>query len=509
MAIEIEAKAFMGTPETAAHSQPFIAPAPICPSGAWIGTNLRTRGDEYHDPFLLKVMGIISGAVFLLEGDREGGKSTLMKLLIPRLMRLQAMTLEGNELPEMMKVQLNTRKPEEGESEYKPGLDFLHSSIHRLNQSASFNIYDRLMGMTEFDNIDVTVNLVESVEQRPVTAVEALAIMVGIRKMLGSNADQPSPEALEQIYRTQTINDLDDYYRSLTTSMAEDAQKAAEERPETLPAALDDPTAGQARLHNVTREEFETASARIAICLGRLMRGDYGGIIGGTNSLADVLKSPMVNLDWTGVNDKALSIMQAMMHRWQLSALEANKLELIPNLIFNEEVPDVVNNLMFMRSWAARVMKSRAFPTAEYTAIQYRNQIATAGEAGSVIRGLARSILLGVGAEFIFRQVPDEDMFEHMRGRNVSEPDIFLTTQFTTGQFGLLYPDRPLQLIQHHVGPTMLGLVRTNSASEGMVNRRPVQSFDVIKDRSERLAIQRMTGIYDEEGMVESEAPKS
>lgn len=485
----IEARSFRGMPESAAHFQPLIAPQSVCKSGAYIGTNLRTRGDEYFDPWWLKVAEIISGAVFMITGARGGGKSTFMKILALRLMAFQAAVVGG--LPDLMRTRINSRKSEKGESEFAPVTEYLYSRVHYLNRQASFNPFDLIMGMTEFDLIDASINMFEEVKKGDLDTLEALATMVGVRTML--SRPKPSPELLEYITRTQTLKDAEAYIRAANSKLVADAESAVEERPNTLPAELGKPAKQGPALHHIDEREFLAATTRVSIYLGRLLRGDYGGIIGGENSLSQVLSSPMVTLDWNDVPEKAASIMHSMLWRWQMSAVNSGNTALIPYLVFSDEFADAMNNLMAVRSYAAYVMKARAFHTADFISTQFRNQIVRAGAENSQIRSLARDISLGMGAEFIFRQPYDEQVLHELTERGISEQDAYLTTQFGTGEMGIKYPDRPLQLVQVHIGPTEKNLVPTNAASESMVaDRHSVHDFAVVQDRIARLQQQQL-----------------
>jgi len=478
-----ESRTFRGTPESAALMQPWVAPSPANRGGIFLGVNLRTRKPEYFDPWQLKMDGTISSTQFAVYGDKGGGKTTFQKAMAIRGQSLQAGMING--VPDSIRTRINDRKPEDGRPEYEAITEFLHSLTIRLNQQASINVFDPKMNMTEFDLNETTVNICEQISGAKLIRFQPLAIQVGIHRMLQLMPDKASPEMLEYILRYLNAADLQDYFDSISSGLDEQYEAAIAERGDTLPAE----SRPVRREHNIPFEVFQHDAALVSSYLGRLLRGDYGGIIGGTGSLRDALSQPMVTFDWSGVNEQARTLLMSMFWKWQTVALNNNDLSLIPHLDFSDEEADALTNLMYVRFQAAFVKKARAFHTASFRAVQYRRDIARAGADGSEIRALCEGILLGMGAEFYFRQPEDDNVLDDMVKRGISEQDARYLTNINLppGVVGVKYPNRPFELIQILIGPTEMELVKTNAAAERMANRQPVHTMAVIKDRQARL----------------------
>ena len=116
-------RAFMGNALTGAPMQPYIAPAPFLRRGSPLGLDQLGRIVSF-DPWLMKKRRLISSMIFLVIGNKDSGKSTLLKSMTALLMCLQAQ--DGQK----MRVRINDRKPEDGEPEWAPlarelGCDFV------------------------------------------------------------------------------------------------------------------------------------------------------------------------------------------------------------------------------------------------------------------------------------------------------------------------------------------------------------------------------------------------
>lgn len=472
---------FKGTPESAALMQPYVAPAPVCNSGILLGINMLTRKLEYFDPWALKMQGTITSTMFLVLGDKGYGKSSLMKSLILRLSGMQAASV--NSQPELMRVRVNDRKPEDGEPEYKPVSDYLESLVVPLNRQAGINPFDPAMNMTAFDIVETAVNLCEEISGQALGGFEAFAIQVGVHKMLTQVPEQASPGLLEYLMRGLDGRDIAAYFTASSTGIEAEYAKAMSERGETI-----SPDANVIkRPHNIPEAEFKRAAGLISSYLGRLLRGDYGGIFGGDISLRDSLSQPMVTFDWSGVNDRSRTLLQSLLWKWQTVALNRNDLSLIPHINVGDEEHEAMTNLMYVRFQAAYVKKARAFHTADFRATQYQRDIGLAGHEGSEIRSLAQGILLGMGARIIFRQPKDDEVLNDLAQLGISDQDLELLPRLPVGCCAIKYPDLPIRWVQHILTPTELELVKSNAAARRMTQRISVQADPVVQQRQRRL----------------------
>ncbi|HVS58592.1 MAG TPA: hypothetical protein VHD60_02510 [Candidatus Saccharimonadales bacterium] len=469
-------RVFMGTPESAAMMQPWISPAPLCYTGIPLGIDLRTRRIVYFDPWMLKRDGFINATLFLVEGEKGGGKSTLMKSLGVRLSMMQAGINPMNSEPQFMRVRVHDRKPEDGEPEYKRLTDFLHSQIVSLNRSASINLFDPAMKMDEADLLETAVNVCEMASGQPLRGFPLLALQVGVYRMLTEFAEAASPEILEHILRGLNSTDIGSYYWAHNERVAAQLQTKFSSESPIVKALL-----GNVGHHNIPAQEFERDAALVASYIGRILRGDFGHIFGGQESLRDMLSQPMVTFDWTGLNEKARSMLAAMMWKWQTVALANNDLDLIPHISFRDEEHEAFRNLMYVRFMADSVTKARAYHTAEFISTQDELKLTTSGEEGSEIRRLTESIRRGIDTRFITRLPQDDAVLHHMSQLGISDLDLHMLTRLPVGCFGLKVPDRPILFFQHILTPSEYPLIQTDSANTRMTVRTPVLSTDELQ----------------------------
>lgn len=464
-------RVFMGTPESAAMMQPWISPAPLCYTGIPIGIDLRTHRVVYFDPWMLKRLGFISATLFLVEGEKGGGKSTLMKSLGVRLSMMQAGVEPASGEPQFMRVRVHDRKPEDGDPEYKPLTDFLHSNVVSLNRAASINLFDPAMKMDEADLLETAVNVCEMASGQPLAGFPLLALQIAVYRMLTEFSNVASPEILEVILRGLSTTDIDSYYQTHNERVITQLLERFDGESDIIRALR-----SNFGRQNVPAQEFERDAALMASYIGRVLRGDFGHIFGGHNSLREMLSQPMVTFDWTGLNEKARSMLAAMMWKWQTVALANNDLDLIPHISFRDEEHEAFRNLMYVRFMADSVTKARAYHTAEFISTQDELKLTTSGEEGSEIRRLTESIRRGIDTRFITRLPQDDAVLNHMSQLGISDLDVHMLTKLPIGCFGLKVPDRPILFFQHILTPSEFPLIQTDSANTRMTTRVPVLS---------------------------------
>lgn len=472
----IRGKAFSGTPEDAALVNPWTSPSPLIRQGTPIGTELGTGRVVYFDPWLMQVLRIITGTIFLIIGERDSGKSSLLNMLIMRMMTRQAGVRDG--IPQEMRVRITTRKPNEGvEVEFKPVNDYLYGNFVDMNRAGLINIFDHKMGMSEWDLLETAVNVCELANNNVLLRdFQPLALQVGVHKMLTQFADIAAPEVLEIATRSLDMNDVDHYFQKSNSRVLTTFDSILTSRPELkkqLQLTMDKPV-------NVPEQQFRQDAAFVSQQIGRVLRGDFGQVFGGTNSMYDIFTDTVSTLNMTGLNSKARTLIESMLWKWNTTGPAGGR----PGLNIGDEEHEGANSLMYMRFWAADVAKARAFTTLDLRATQFIKQLTEAGAEGSEIRSLARQIAMGVGGHFIGRQPNDENALDDVRALGLAEHDVYFTTQLKVGQFGFKVPNRPVIFFQTILTPTELDLSETNQASKGMMETIPVMSLAEIEERS-------------------------
>jgi hypothetical protein len=466
---------FQGTPESVAGLHPFSGAAPLCKTGPYVGTNLRTGRRERLDFHELKAEGKTDATTVLVSGIRGSGKSAWGKTITPRTMLVQA-GQGANGYPERMRAWLNNRKPEGGQAEIAELTKFLGSHVVELRRSRSINPFDFRMGMTEWDMLEVAVNMCEFVSGDILHGFQSLALQVGMSKMIREARDYCSIELLAAILRGLTMEDVDAYFRATDENILNSYLDVYDDRPELIKQL----GVYLARPHNVPREQLLTDAALVASYLMRVYSGDFGGIFGGAGSMRETFERPMLSLDWSGLNVRARSLVDSLLWKWQTVALDNNDLRLIPHINLGDEEQEAMFSLMHARFMSSAYKKARAFHTVDIRITQFETDISEAGDAGSELRSLAEGISKSFGVRVLFRQPGDDKTRHHLSSLGISDLDIEALTRLPVGCAGikLANPDYPITFYQHVIMPSEEPLIRSNSANERMMDRRPVSDFN-------------------------------
>jgi len=402
---QLRIKHLAATPDEAALVQPFIGSALPPMPGLPLGINTRLNSPNMFDPWWAHRLGIVNSPVYLITGNKSSGKSTLQKVLALRYgARRGASTIHDGQ----MRIRFYDRKLESAEPEYSAVVSYLGGKIVNLSRQASINIFDPLMNMSETDIVETATNTCEMISNiSPLPRFQNLAIQAGVWKMLREGGDV-NPEVLESKLYGLTTADVKDYYT------------------EVNPGVVD---------LNLPRDQFEEDASIVAACFGSLVRGSYGGIFGGKNSLRDVLSENVLLLDWMGVPDRARTLLSAMLWKWDEISQRNGDHEIIPDMIFSDEESTALNNIMYARFMSASLKEARAKRTAYFMSTQHETDLTMAGDPGSEIRKLCESIGLGISGRFIFEQPHDKQVLEIYRQMNFSSYDVGALPGLKRGSF--------------------------------------------------------------------------
>lgn len=462
-------QAFKGNPASMSLLQPFITPKHPQTEGIPLGFELRTGKIVMFYPWTLPT----HSTTCQIEGMKNSGKSAFMKMLMARMLCLQAVDAYGQ--PTLMRGRINSRKSEQGIAEFAPLADALATPIYDLAESGSINLFG--LFNSEADIIEVALNIIEEVAQEKPRPQVSLAVMVAVRRILQARERVISPPLLEAMLRTLTLEDFKQYHESNRASLRLQFKDAFAGNAQLLEQlSLDKP------IHEV--DQTYLYEARVAAdCLSQLVNGNFGRAFGGSNSLYDVLSQQVVALNWENLPSNAQTILESVLLKAETSAIVQAKRSLghnqdlsniIPHINLSDEEGGAMKSLMHARFMAEKQNKSRAYPTLDIRAVQYYSQVTKAGNEGSELRELAEEIENGVGFRIIFKQPSDTDFLERFSRLGMSESDVALLPQLETGQAMLWIRDHPPLLFQTVLTPTELPLVQSNSARAAMATTLPI-----------------------------------
>jgi hypothetical protein len=462
---------FKGTPEAAALLNPFIAPSVSGPEGVPLGPKLETDGLFAFDPGQQKEDGKVEATTYAVIGSRDSGKTTLTIALGYRLSCLQAGHTNG--VPNAYRVLNDDRRVENGKPERQRFTEKLRCKIHPLGREASFNPFDVYMGLSELDFVEIAINLAEQGKEGPLTEFEPLVLQVAVSKMWHDYLSQSGPELLELLLRSLSRTDIDDYYERSNRKLVHHLNE--------LPVDIATDTQSQIRLLlgqdiSLPWDAFQLSTLKVSGYMGRVLHGDFGGIIGSANSLRSVMTQPMVTYDWTNVTDKAQSLIVGLFEKFQTVATRNNDLAVIPHLHISDEVHQAANNLMYLRFASANIKAQRARHTTLIHSTQYRTDFLSGSDAGTERRALAENIQRGFAGYFIGRHPLDAVLLDDLQSLGMSRQDVEFTTTLQKGQFGFLIPGRPIEWFQLMLLPSEWDMIASNAANKSMMDRIPFGS---------------------------------
>lgn len=481
-------QAFKGDPASMSLLQPFITPKHLQSEGIPLGFELRTGKIVMFYPWTLPT----HSTTCQIEGMKNSGKSAFMKMLAARLPCLSA--VDAYNQPTKMRVRVNSRKSEQGVAEFAPLADALATSIYDLAESGSINLFG--LFKDEADIIEVAVNIVEEVGRQKIDPTTAIAIMVAVRRILSTKTGIISPPLLETALRGLNEDDFDEYNEDNRAAVRVKYRDVLQDSAVYQRLLLDRPL-------NAISSTYVEGARFAADCLSQLVNGNYGRVFGSENSLYDVLSQQIVALNWENIPVNAQSILESVLLKAETSAIVQSKRHLgdnqdlsriIPHVNISDEEGGAMKSVMHARFKAEKQNKSRAYPTVDFSAVQYYSQVTHAGDEGSELRGLAEEIENGVGFRILFRQPSDSDFLQRFSRLGMSDSDVALLPTLETGQAMMWIRDHPPMVFQTVLTPTEERLVQSNSARAGMSKAMPIWES---KDFQQQASINGIVNPYD------------
>lgn len=466
------AQAFVTNSQVFALGHPFFSPAPLMQHGAMLGFYLGSARPFYLDPAQLMKHGAHS-LVVVVYGEKNSGKSTLLKDSTAKFCALQAgLGQQVGQYPSM-RVRITDRKPNQHDEnngqvlrgEFAALTDYLLADSVSLASIGQINPYDMRMAVDETTLIETAYITTESVLERRLENYESAALEIAARRMLEKK--HFSIDALRTYLATPEEADVVAHYTN-TDFVGDDSRVAI----------VDDP-----RLYSKFRED----SIRLAGAQASLVTGAFGGVFGGTNSLYDILSSDIVNIDWTGVSGKPGDLLETLFYKWDATALRL-RLPLNADLSVSDEEGTRIKNPVHAAAFAQYVREARAYRKISILATQFSTDFDNLGESGSSIRGLGREIDSGIGVRIYGRQPNKPEIIESITRHGINRSDALATTLLPQGCWAIKLPDRPIQFFQHDVDPSMLPVYETNRAMKQLSERYIVDEVPHVKERIAKIS---------------------
>lgn len=494
------------TPDGAALFHPIRGNAPLTAAGIpfrslrtgellffdpW-GARSRKKGDISSKPLVI-------APTFFFHGTLGSGKTAAAIMYAARLRNMQAGITSDGRFANRTRIRIHDRKTKGddelgGEGEYAPFGRYIGATVVDLNRQGHFNVFDPKMVRNYHDLIEIAVNVCENVlSVSPLPGYMPLAMQVGVWKMQKLARDATSPGVLEYIIRNLQEEDVNNYF----TELDKNTFKGKEQLLEELALTTEQP-------EYVVVNDFKADAKILANALLQLKHGRYGGVFGDEHSLYDALSAEHTILNWIGVNDDAASMMDAVLMKYQTIAVASGDRSIIPHVEITDEAHNAMRRLMYLRFYVQLLKEARSLKTARFIFTQEDKDITMHGDDGSVIAKTAAGLRDAIGGHFFGGMKYSEALIDRLRGLGFSRQDALLTTVLEPGCFAFK-PSlrRDTLLLQLIPGATEWSLIQSDAATESMVNRRPILSFEGMEERVARWSA-RSNGNHIETGEEES-----
>ncbi len=485
------------TPEVASLAQPFYAAeAPEIP-GVPIGINMKTRKVVNFDPWLLQSMSIINSCRGTVLGEKNHGKSTILKILMIRLASLGA----GRET---MRGLINNHKPEENEGEYtRLSEGFFESYEYRL-ATHKVNYIDQAMGLTPSDTLEAALAVAEFVGRDPLVGYLPFAMQLAVNTLIKMGAVHVTPMKLEaELFRLDKYH-IDEFFETSNNLLMESVHVRQLEENELAAAGGYEPRdlIAETRLMldrptNLPLHEIQNAGAHCASLLAQTRGGAFGELFGDGESMSDVLTQDVVTLDWTGVPDRAKALLRTVLRIVRASSAARGDWRFIPHISLQDELSQSMEDPVFAK-WAAFDSKiARALYELELSST-HRYDDFRKGGVGSQLYGYGQSVINDNSFTLLGRQADEESVLDEVQQRHhLSTTDRRWLTRNPRFCFGLCLGDQKMIPLRVFVTPMELEYIQTSGATNRMLDRLPVMQSPQVLDRLRRKNGVELVGVGD------------
>lgn len=311
------AQGFPGVVDHLALETPVVTSRRVQDRGLPVFINDDTGEPELFDPFLLKKEGRIRAPAMCILANRGHGKTTtnmhLAKTFSARKGRDGA----------VFRVSGDDHRRDDGRPEYQMlaldlGVEEVSLATYQLN------CLDMAMGMTHAQQLGMVRVLLKHVFGNQLKPLHGEALRYALTIVRRDYPETAELELVPEILRTIEEDDIRELLR--------EARRSLRSR------HADNPKFQELQRRNVRLSKgILEASVELAGMLEELLDGEYAGIFGGQQSLAEILQRRFVIFDYSGLSEEAVMLVQSMMWFWRAAAIANQDFRFRFDMEFHDE----------------------------------------------------------------------------------------------------------------------------------------------------------------------------
>jgi len=349
------------------------------------------------------------------------------------------------------------------------------------------NNFDPAFGFTMSENLETAVEMLMHANSHRIPSVEEIfTLQIAITMMFTEYAFSASPEVLARILFSLNEADTARYMETnLDQSILDRIEvktlalepKRVNEPVDSFPTrqlTIEEKTTLQSLLQkpmNLLPEEIISTGARLGMSFMRLLKGDFGNRFGGAISLAERMQQDFVLMDYSGMNNRTVALMQSLFWRIKMSAMKRMDRRYMFHLEGHDENYKFWNYLPYAEAMSEYLKQIRAYETLVIMNTHRIRDYYSVGAENSRERQLATNMFGDVGFWFIGKlNVRDAQDIQTLLNLEQNEAERFLT--LTTGQWGVKLGNEPVVFIDTTAGFTELlaSLTRSNMANDNLLS---------------------------------------
>ncbi len=468
----------MSTPTTVmAHGHPYATTAGNNVGGMPIFINLESKEPEPLDLWKLKDEGVIRTAFGTLIGDVGHGKSTCMKIIGVR----SAMMSAGYDT---LRMAVNDYKPEGKLSEYSALSAVTRSTVFTMGEM-SVNPFDKHLfevqggSVYELGLLDMAQVISEFSKKESLDGAEDTALRVAVGVLLTVDELFRDPVTLQKILRSIGEDEIQAYFRNLDNTLKGQLAKrlGSVQVGETRERLVSQIATISERADTYHVAAIARAGHRVADYLGRVVHGSYAHMFGNTHSLYDMYTQRVITKDWRGMRPDAERLMRLIDTTIKISAIENNRIDLLPHLELDDEKHKSMDDIVYARTNAFHSEIARSTHTANISSTHRLDSIRKGG-VGSEQYRLGATIINNQGFVVLGRQKNDPVALKELQDRyRLTDHYRKMLPELPPYTFILVLGDTEApKLVRTFVTPSELRMIGTDSATDRMVNRPDIRS---------------------------------
>lgn len=352
------------TAHTAATAYPYVAGTSLGADGIYLGRDLNGGGAFCFDPWRLYERGVISGMSMILFGQVGTGKSSLAKSLAVRLV--------------MSGRKLSVASDKKGE--WTKVVQAVGGPVIQVGPGTG----------TRLNPLDPGTRPSLNALGEPLTD-EGWAMMVRTRRMT----------LLKTLVRILTNRDLSPAEHHVIDLALDTAVAAAAKRIVVIPDVIDALEADREHPDQMIAE----ATSVMAMALHRMTTGDLGGMFDGETTAHFDAAAPATSIDTSALkaaSPEAVRVVNACSGAWTEAMVTTS--DGGQRLVIYEEGWDNISSEADLQRMVESWKLARAYGIFNVLILHKVSDLNMAGDAGSKMAAMARSLLADADVKVIYRQ---------------------------------------------------------------------------------------------------------